>query len=311
MPGDEISLKLLYWDGKAATGARRDIEICFSTCFNPLGDLYYNCYTQLPSSPRCVVAGAAADASASAPFLDASSGGDAGVSPGETDHVASYSLKIRDDIVSSRPPPANGAPYGLAYVLFTVCAGRVGPRTPANPNDLPLGCFDELGNALGADDFVPGFSSVYVYGDRRNLNPVINDLSLFANCSGSDCSLKGSAEPNAMNVREVPSCPSGDCTIDLKVDVDRNSAEVDIGSFGLHGEQLQEQLWVAFYATRGDFTKPLRLVNDASSGWNDDNATGFKVPAEVGPVRLWAIVHDNRGGVAWMEAKILVTDGRD
>ena len=127
-----------------------------------------------------------------------------------------------------------------------------------------------------------------------------NDFLLYSNCTGSECSLLNGSE------HHVPVCPNADCEIGLQVDVDRSSAEDDLSATGPNGEILKEQIWVNFYSTRGDFTSALRLINDAVEGWNDDNATKFKVPAEAGPVHLWAVVHDNRGGVEWREAEIIV-----
>jgi hypothetical protein len=69
---------------------------------------------------------------------------------------------------------------------------------------------------------------------------------------------------------------------------------------------LDEQVWVSYYATSGTFKSSTRLINDATRGWNEDNATEFTAPAEPGPVRLFAVVHDNRGGVDWLEGKIIV-----
>jgi hypothetical protein len=65
-------------------------------------------------------------------------------------------------------------------------------------------------------------------------------------------------------------------------------------------------VWVAFYTTAGEFKSELRLVNDAQKGWNEDNGTAWRAPMTPGPVRLWGIVHDNRGGVAWVEGEVIV-----
>jgi hypothetical protein len=69
---------------------------------------------------------------------------------------------------------------------------------------------------------------------------------------------------------------------------------------------LKQQMWVAYHSTNGEFTKGLRLVEDATQGWNEDNGTEWTAPAEPGPVRLWGVIRDNRGGTAWVEGKIIV-----
>ena len=50
----------------------------------------------------------------------------------------------------------------------------------------------------------------------------------------------------------------------------------------------------------------VRLLNDATTGFNDDFETLFYPPSEPGPVTLWAVVHDNRGGVAWARGTLWV-----
>jgi hypothetical protein len=221
-------------------------------------------------------------------------GADAGSPPAVASPTASHAVVVPADpnAIITRKGQQSNADYGLIYVLFTACAGHLEPRPQATANDLPLHCVDSAGTELSSDDFVPGYTALYVYANRRNQNPVIKDFVLAQ--------------------RRVPVCPKGDCPLDIRVDVDRDkSPEIDEGAVGAHGEQLHEQLWVDFYATRGDFEHDVRLINDATLGWNDDNGTQFKIPADPGPVHLWAVVHDNRGGVAWTEADIDVVEGTD
>src|SRR5882672_2850613 len=49
-PGDEVNLKLLYWDAKAQEGSPRDIKVNFFPCVNPPGDLYYGCFSNQMTS---------------------------------------------------------------------------------------------------------------------------------------------------------------------------------------------------------------------------------------------------------------------
>ncbi|HEY3594161.1 MAG TPA: hypothetical protein VGL13_09805 [Polyangiaceae bacterium] len=351
-PGETSQLDLLYWDGRAASGMGHDVQVCFFDCFNPLGDLYYNCYPQIGAqiAARLQSGGTMADfcppASSTstgsdggtpddASFaeaagsndggvdesgtVDAGTSDDAGADEGSTDIGADaaapdagflfaasptrhHQIAIPSDIIDMHGTASGSDPYGLAYVLFTACTGHLGLRQGATANDLPLTCLDDDGKELTVEDFVPGYASLYVYANRTNANPVIRNL-LFAGqpmlgATGSD-------------PRRVPVCTTGDCEIDLKVDVDPASAEQDPGSTDINGHVLHEEIWVNFYATRGEFTRDVRLINDAMSGWNDDNATQFKVPGTAGPVHLWAVVHDNRGGVSWSEGDIVVGGGDD
>ena len=98
-------------------------------------------------------------------------------------------------------------------------------------------------------------------------------------------------------------CPA----FDVKAVVDiAQSAETDPEAKDDNGNLLKEQLWVVYYATDGDFTTSLRLVNDATTGPNPDHGTKFRAPTTPGTVRLFGVVHDNRGGVAWALGKVVV-----
>jgi len=221
----------------------------------------------------------------------------------DVDHVRGRRFHI-NKIIRSRAPGVES--YGLAYVLFAVCPGHLGLVPNAAPNTLPLGCFDDADNhQFGAEDFIIGYTSMYVYADRVNTNPVINDF-LFEGAS-----FAGSTTDDAL-VPHVPSCSASDRTTcpkyPLKAAVDPASAELDTDPTAKtpDGQQLHEQMWVSFYTTTGDLKSSPRLVNDATRGWNEQSGTEFTAPPEPGPVRLFAVVHDNRGGMAWVEGKIIV-----
>ena len=58
-------------------------------------------------------------------------------------------------------------------------------------------------------------------------------------------------------------------------------------------------MWIDYYTDGGGFKSDVRLLNDATSGWNDAYGTDFYAPKDAKLSRLWAVVHDNRGGAAW------------
>lgn len=80
---------------------------------------------------------------------------------------------------------------------------------------------------------------------------------------------------------------------------DPNNQDIDDVSAKLLGRKVGEQMWIDYYTEAGGFKSAVRLLNDATSGWNDNYGTVFYAPKSPGPFRLWAVVHDNRGGVAW------------
>jgi hypothetical protein len=335
-PGETVNLTMLFWDGKRSQTGRSPVQVLWIggdangwNCINPKGDLYYGCFG--PSVPTTPVADAAvadtgdahaavdaavadtsdADAAIDAAVsLDAAPAGgpelDSGLLPARAiaDHLSTHHADIPGaDIILKPIPPARGPRYGLEYVFFAACAGRIGlAPAGASSNMLPIGCFGPGGEQLGPDDFVPGYTSIYVYADLLNANPIVSNLLLDGIPIGSP------AGPTASRPH-LPRCTSGksvDCPAHtIKVDIDRASAEADPTAIS-NNRQLGEQVWVAFYTTAGEFKSEVRLVNDAEQGWNADNGTEWRVPTEPGPVRLWGIVHDNRGGVAWTEGEVIV-----
>ena len=330
-PGDRVNIKLVFWDGKSTEDAPRDIFVYISPtpCENPKGDLYYNCLTELGGGSPDVPDGGAPDGDvpdSDAPDSDVPEGGAAWRGPStasfvpltrasdapsalhDINHVREVNVRISDTIIDRHEVTRGVQPYGLAYVLFLACAGSPRPVLNARPNELPFGCFDAQGNKLGADDFVIGYTSMYVYNERINHNPVVDDFLFDA---GSLADSTTTTDENL--IRHIPSCKESDRSkcpkYQLKAAINRDltvEKDDDPSAKTPDGQQLEEQAWVAFYTTAGQLKSSLRLVNDATRGWNEQNGTEYTAPAEPGPVRLFAVVHDNRGGVAWAEGKIIV-----
>src|SRR5579859_1163027 len=189
-PGETVQMKLLYWDGKVGEGSSRNVEFQFLQCDDPPGDLYNTCLTN-PASLAPLGGGA--------PTM----GNDQGAP------TISFSTSIpTDKIVQPKFPIA----YGLRYIFFTACAGQF-KLEPAN--GLPFGCFDEADHALGPDDFVPGYSAIYVYDELRNANPVV-DPALMTGFTDD------------LHVVHCTQSDRGNCpAFDVKPIIDRASAEVD------------------------------------------------------------------------------------
>jgi hypothetical protein len=309
-PGETVDLKLLYWDGKAAEGSPRKLQFTFFQCDNPPGDFYYACFAPgqfrplMEAPPPAPDAGAPADASDDVAgdgdipeaSIDAAPEADAGAPSGDELIVEKrITIPARDAIVLDKDP----TDYGLRYVFFTACAGHIG-TVAAGANALPIACLDDANVQLGPDDFVPGYSAVYVYDTLRNANPIVApDLEITSPAPGPD------------GLRHVPHCAASDRSAcpayDVKAAIDiAQSAETDPEATDGNGNVLKEQVWVAYHSTDGDFTNSLRLVNDATTGPNPDHGTKFRAPDKPGIVRLFAVVHDNRGGVAWAIGKLIV-----
>ena len=297
--GQAVTLRMLVEDGAENYG--RELETFWGFwCVNPAGDISSNCLLEPPK-----------------------------VEPQFARNQESFTLQIPQDIVRPVPSDPNQPPYGLVYVFYAVCAGELSfggsgaGGAAAIPNASPLDaeeaviselpqCLGSNGEPVGSSDFVVGFSAIYVFDDYRNENPLVLGMTgagaeLGPECIGASC--EGQFDPASITGCEpgvycVDVCKDdGETTCKantLSVVVDRKSAEVDEVARDAYGNDLEESLWVSYFTDRGSIGFDLRLVNDASKGWQEDQSTEFYAPKEAGPIRLWAVVRDNRGGQSWI-----------
>lgn len=273
-PGETVELEMLWHDGKAPVDEPRPVQVFWiAGCFNPPGDLYFQCFPQLAAK--------LAEAEQNPSVIDQLIGF------GDT-----FSVEIPEDLISGRPKVEGGEDYGLSYVFFAACAGQLAPAEPGE-DGLPFGCFDPSGNRLGPDDFVPGYVSLYSFENRTNENPLLYGLEINGKL------LDPAEEPT------FPVCKKDAChDLTLRAVVDPASAEKNTGLVDGNGNPLSEQMWVEYLATDGKIERSPRLVNDATKGFNEDNGTSYTPPERAGKQYLYVVVRDNRGGVAWVKQPV-------
>jgi hypothetical protein len=302
LPGDEVSLQLLWHDPKG----RKDVQRAFiGGCVNPPGDLYYGCFGQYGQS--------------------AAQG-----QPPELGLGDSFKIKLPKDIISSRPPLEPGQPpYGLYIVFFAVCAGTISfdmsASAQSGSSGLPVRCLDDDGAPLGSEDFVVGYSSIYSFEDATNTNPAfeldadgrarfeVAGNSLLADCVGEACQGAAAVEVDcdAEPERCVEACADdGDAEcpdIEVKPGIAENeNVELDDVSSRLFGNNVTEQMWVNYYVDRGGMSQ-VRLLNDATTGWNAKYRGELHAPKDAGPLQIWSVIHDNRGGMEFARLTLGVT----
>jgi hypothetical protein len=301
-PGEDVSLQLLWHDAKGP----RDVQRAFiGGCINPAGDLYYGCFAEYAKN--------------------AAAGEPPAFALGDT-----FSVTLPNDIISSRPTPEEGrSAYGVYIVFFAVCAGSLSfdmstDGTAVGSTGLPVRCLDEDGVALGSDDFVVGYSSIYSFADATNDNPVyvvdsngktqfeVAGAAVEADCVGEAC--QGTAplevDCDAEPARCIDACDDdGDdaCPeIEVKPAInEQDNVERDVVSSRLFGEDVTEQMWVNYYVDRGSMSQ-VRLLNDATSGWNAKYRGELRAPKEPGPLQIWSVIHDNRGGMEFARVTLQV-----
>ncbi len=300
-PGQEVSLQLLWHDPKG----RENVQRAFiGGCVNPAGDLYYGCFGQFGQS--------------------AAQGTPPELGLGDT-----FKVTLPKDIISSRPALEPGQPpYGLYIVFFAVCAGTISLDTnvdlkAAGSSGLPIRCLDEDGTPLGSDDFVVGYSSIYSFEDATNQNPSftvdeegrasfeVAGTPLVADCVGEACQGAPAVEVDCDEepARCIAACEDdGDAScpeIDVKPAIDESVVEQDQVSSSLFGSTVSEQMWVNYYVDRGGMSE-VRLLNDATTGWNPKYRGQLRAPKEPGPLQIWSVIHDNRGGMEFSRLTLRV-----
>lgn len=325
-PGDTVTLTVLatdqrpskpepmviYWIPDPLTGKL--------FCENPLNDAYYGCF--IPSDGGVSEAGsgdggagdAGSDGGGRSPCALLVPGVD--LTPCLPPPGPTLSFALPEDIVSSHPPPkGTAAPaYGLAVAFNMACAGHP-ELLPVDPNNLsvnslPIGCFDKNHNALDANSYVVGYATVYAYeasSGITNENPVIAHVlfqgkDLDGGVLGDSSTAEDAGAPEEGGA-VMPPCTASDSSkcpnYSFDVDVPPSSQERDKLDLS-NGQPLGEQIWVDYYSTTGSLSDDARLLYDPTIGKvTTGTSITFQAPANATPGILWAVVHDNRGGVAW------------
>lgn len=223
---------------------------------------------------------------------------------------------------------------GSLFMWYALCPGEL-KFDDSVEEGFPLICLDDDGNPLGPDDYVLGYSQIYVYEDLVNRNPVMRpgmeiDGERVDACVGVEC-LADTSEPptecgdgvacldvctksNEDDCDEVDIKPivpqaftcNDDGEPDANGDGECANAERDEVAFEAYDRNQTEQMWIRYYADQGRMSSEVRLLNDALQGWNSDYGTKLRVPTEPGPVTIWAVAADNRGGQNWVRAHAVV-----
>lgn len=277
-PGDTIALELL------ATDARKDKPRPMAVfwmpvpCINPRADAYYECYPAFEATiPRGVDLAA------------------------QLVSGTKLSVHVPDDILARSASSQSGTPFGTLVVFSMACAGHVEYVGPSgtSPQAVPFACFDENRQRLGADDFVFAFSRIFVFADRGNQNPVIDGLTFDGQPVdvNAGISIDHCTDPKAGT--KSSKCPTTPIDVVVPPASQEHDPSVSDGS-------ARESVWVDYYLTGGKVKNELRLLYDVQIGKVPNSADDLEAPGAPGEHTLWAVVHDNRGGVNWIQVPMHV-----
>ncbi len=303
-PGETVTLEALFTDARKTKPRAAKLYWIPVLCLNPKDDLYYLCFASAgdggrqAGGTRLIPIGAFAGTADAGADGGAAAGGNPLASiPTGVDLAPflpqgrSFSFRMPEDALQPRP---GSQPYGLAVVFNILCAGRVefAARDPSgSAQQVPVLCTDEDDKPLPPSDYVIGISRVYAWGDRTNTNPVIETLRF------ED---KDVDPAQGITFDKCTTAKERDCKenkIDLRVSDsswEPNPAEVT------RDGDLHEQIWVDYYSDIGKFDDEARLLFDTRLGRVSDSAVTFRAPKDAATGTLWAVVHDNRGGAAWI-----------
>jgi hypothetical protein len=305
-PGETVTLEALVADARKDKPRPAVLYWIPILCLNPQDDLYYLCFASpgdgghQAGTTRLIPVGAYADAGAGGAGADG--GGLTGANPFASIPTGvdlapflpqgpTFSFQMPSDAIQ---PRKGSDPYGLVVVFNVLCAGRVefATRDPAGgAQQVPVLCMDDNGVKLPPSDYVIGISRVYSWGGRVNTNPVVEKLTL----AGADVDLaKGITVDRCTNAKQSD-CPE----IKLGVRVSDSSWENNPSDVTRDGP-LHEQIWVDWYSDLGEFGDQARLLFDTHAGRISDSDVVFRAPKDPTDGTVWAVVHDNRGGAAWI-----------
>ena len=305
-PGERVSLDVLTYDGRA--NPKRPMRHYFLpfVCLNPANDSYYGCFlpgalgpTDGGVAPRAdsgASGGGGAGAAGAIAFL-------AGVEDG-TDLTpilvqgTRFSYVVPQTAVIARAETPD-EPYGLTIVFTVACAGRVVFRRPSieTRQQVPLACVDEDGVNLPPSEYVIGIHRVYVYESKTNENPVLQGLTY----DGQPVDPNVGVEIDRCTLTRRTDCPEHK----LDTVVPEASWQLQDGVKTSTGGDAREQIWVDYYTTLGEI-EGARLIYDIGQGRVTESGARLTGDSINGRGTLFAILHDNRGGVAWTHVPITV-----
>ncbi|MDC3958004.1 hypothetical protein [Polyangium jinanense] len=280
-PGDTVNLDVLAFDGRKEKAQPMRVFWIPTVCTDPPEGAPYECYPAF--------AGAFPRGQDLTPLLK---------------EGTSFSLDVPEDVLGmpgpSGPPEPGSVPFYKTLVVFNMaCAGHVeyiGARG-MGPQAVPFGCFDADRKELGPEDFMFAFSRVFVFPLLPNSNPVIDHLSFdFATIDPND-----GITVDHCTMPEIEQCP----VKPLDISVPESSQEPDPSYRTADGEMGKERILVDYYITGGQVNST-RLLYDPESGKVGTTAADLRAPLAAGEEMLFAVVRDNRGGLAWLEIPLHV-----
>ncbi len=271
-PGASTDLDVLAFDGRADQTRPMRLFWFPDPCIDPADDGYYSCYPDFRA--RYPVG------------VDLTS---------QLHEGTRMTVTMPPDVISRHTGPRGNAPYGLAVVFLMACAGHVEaipPPAGQGPEAIPFGCFDDQHRALGPNDWVFSYSSIFSYTNQQNTDPIIDHLTL----RGVPIDPAAGITLDHCTQSKIDDCP----TTPLDIVVPDSSWELNPANLDVDGNVLHEQIWVDYLLTGGKVKNDVITLFDSRTGRLPSTVDDLYAPQAAGDYSLWAVVRDDRGGVTWL-----------
>lgn len=156
---------------------------------------------------------------------------------------------------------------------MVACAGHV-ERVPRagglGPNALPLACFASDGRRLSAEEFVVGFTRVFVFESRRNALPMLDGVKF----DGAPVDpMRGIVTGHC-----VPDNNDQCKTVELDTLFRDEIAEIDPDNLDANGNVGRETLYVDWFTTVGEIAGNRSIVFDPYRGHPSKTTIDFDPP---------------------------------
>ena len=277
-PGETVRVEGLVHDGRTAPAEPMRVFWFPAPCVDPIGLPYYGCY----------------------PLFEALFPVGVDLTPSLVEGPEVTMTIPADALANVVVRPGQKERFATAYVFMVACAGhveRIPRRGGLGPNALPVACFDGAGRQLSPDEFVFGYTRVFVFGERRNAIPSLDGVTF-----------QGKPVDPAAGIvtgKCVKDEASGDCkTVKLDVVFSDAAAEVDPDNVNEEGKVGRETIYVDWFTSVGKFMTDRKVLFDGQLGRTPKPAIEFSPPNAPVKGTVWAVLHDNRGGTSWLEIPI-------
>ncbi len=269
-PGERVHVEVLAHDARPPGAAPMRLFWFPAACIDPPGGQYYGCY----------------------PLFEALSPTGVDLTPALVEGNATTINIPENALANAAARPGQAERFATAYVFMVACAGhveRVPRRGGLSLNALPLACVGPNGEPRGADEFVVGFTRVFVFESRRNTLPRIGEITFDGHRVDP---VAGVVMGRCRNENECEGVP-------LDLHVEDEEAEIDPENVDPDGIVRHETIYVDWFTTVGELDANRKILIDGTRGRPPKTTIELRPPTVPASGTVWAVVHDNRGGTTW------------